>query len=436
MSQANAYEQYILETINAERAKAGAQPLAFNGSLNIAAENHSAWMDATDTLSHTGAGGSSPYDRMADAGYVFSSSYWAYGENIAGLSLRSPTGYTDEIDLVHSFFMGSSAHRSNILNDIFREIGIGFTVGHYSNYDSIFVTQDFAATATNPFLTGVAFEDHDGDKRYDINEGLGSFTVSAQNNATGTIFTTQTGLAGGYSLELASGNYTVSFSGSGYSTQTQQISIGSKNVKIDLIDPDTEANEPEPEPVPVPPQEPEPSPDPEPSPEPEPSQNIITGSASSDHLYGTPENDIMLGLDGHDKLFGNAGSDQLNGGDGHDTLSGGPGADILTGDSGRNTFIFDAPFVNGDIDIITDFFPKKDTIYLDDAIFAGLNTGRVKSSAFHTGTAAHDATDRIIYNADTGDLYYDADGSGGANAQQFAELTAGLDLTYADFYIF
>lgn len=60
MTQANAYEQYMLELINIERAKVGSQPLAFDGDLNESAENHSTWMIATDTFSHTGTGGSTP----------------------------------------------------------------------------------------------------------------------------------------------------------------------------------------------------------------------------------------------------------------------------------------------------------------------------------------------------------------------------------------
>jgi serralysin len=43
--------------------------------------------------------------------------------------------------------------------------------------------------------------------------------------------------------------------------------------------------------------------------------------------------------------------------------------------------------------------------------------------------------DRIIYDADTGGLYYDADGTGGAAAQQFAQLTAEINLSDADFYV-
>ena len=57
MPQHSANEQYLLELINAERAKAGVQPLVFDNDLSEAAEGHSRWMIATDVFSHTGAGG-------------------------------------------------------------------------------------------------------------------------------------------------------------------------------------------------------------------------------------------------------------------------------------------------------------------------------------------------------------------------------------------
>ncbi|HBY77344.1 MAG TPA: hypothetical protein DEG47_10170, partial [Cyanobacteria bacterium UBA11148] len=58
------------------------QPLAFNFQLIDAARKHSQWMLDTDTFSHTGAGGSTPTQRMQAAGYQFTGS-WASGENIA-----------------------------------------------------------------------------------------------------------------------------------------------------------------------------------------------------------------------------------------------------------------------------------------------------------------------------------------------------------------
>lgn len=413
MSQANAYEQYMLELINAERAKVGAQPLAFDGDLNESSEQHSAWMIATDTFSHTGSGGSSAGDRMAAAGYVFSGS-WAWAENIAWMSTRAPAGLQDEVQQLHTSLMNSAGHRTNLLNDTYREIGVGLEVGQYGSYEGAFVTQNFARSSTSPFLTGVAFDDLDGDKRYDVGEGLGNLTVTARNTTTGSVFTTTTGTAGGYDLELAAGTYTVTFSGGGFATTTQQATIGSRNVKLDFVDPALSAGNPTPTPTPT--------------------LNVITGNGSGNTLNGTAGNDQISGLGGRDKLYGNAGNDRLDGGAGNDTLAGGAGADILTGGTGADIFVFDAPFA-GAIDTITDFSPKDDTIRLENAIFTGLPTGTLASSAFQIGTAAQDASDRVIYDPASGALYFDADGSGAAAAQQFAQLTPGLALTRADFSI-
>ena len=127
MSQVNAYEQYMLELINADRAKSGAQPLASDSDLNESAENHSAWMISTDTFSHTGAGGSDPGVRIKAAGY--SPSGWA--ENIAWMSTRSPAGLQNEVEQLHSNLMNSPGHRANLLNDSYREIGVGLEVGQW-----------------------------------------------------------------------------------------------------------------------------------------------------------------------------------------------------------------------------------------------------------------------------------------------------------------
>jgi serralysin len=48
--------------------------------------------------------------------------------------------------------------------------------------------------------------------------------------------------------------------------------------------------------------------------------------------------------------------------------------------------------------------------------------------------AAADADDRIIYNSATGQLYFDADGAGGAGVL-FATLGTDLALTSADFIV-
>jgi hypothetical protein len=237
MSQANVYEQLNLELINAERKKVGAQPLAFDSNLNTAAERHSDWMLDNDIFSHTGMNGANAGARMTQAGYKFSGS-WSWGENIAWRTTSNPSGFSDEIQKLHSQLMNSSGHRANILNPNFKEIGIGFDVGSFKQYSSVaMLTQDFAKTASKPFLTGVAFDDKDNDRFYDINEALAGITVSARNNTTGATTTTDTGIAGGYELELPAGSYTVTFSDDELQASSYQVTIGTRNVKLDLIDP-------------------------------------------------------------------------------------------------------------------------------------------------------------------------------------------------------
>jgi uncharacterized protein YkwD len=71
-------ENYFLQLVNASRAGAGLAPLVFDAELVAAARDHSVWMDLTDTVSHTGVGGSSPDARVAAAGYDAT----AWAENI------------------------------------------------------------------------------------------------------------------------------------------------------------------------------------------------------------------------------------------------------------------------------------------------------------------------------------------------------------------
>jgi len=125
-------------------------------------------------------------------------------------------------------------------------------------------------------------------------------------------------------------------------------------------------------------------------------------------------------------LTGNASANLFDGGLGNDTMAGGTGAD---------SFQFSTALA-GNVDRVTDFAPVDDTIRLENAVFTALTaTGTLAASSFRIGTAAADANDFVIYNATTGALLYDADGSGATGAVQFATLNAGLALTNADFFV-
>jgi len=95
-----------------------------------------------------------------------------------------------------------------------------------------------------------------------------------------------------------------------------------------------------------------------------------------------------------------------------------------------------------DVDRISVFWAVDDLIRLDNDFYTAFLTENVAltSAAFHSGggvTLAHDATDRIIYNTTTGNLYYDPDGTllGGIAATHFAACTGAPAITAADFFI-
>ena len=107
-----AFEQYMMELVNRERAAAGVQPLAFDFDLNQSAELHSQWMIAVDQFSHEGANGSTPTQRMQAAGYQLTGS-WTTGENIAWQSLRGAAGIQDDVHDLHVALMNSPVVRSS-----------------------------------------------------------------------------------------------------------------------------------------------------------------------------------------------------------------------------------------------------------------------------------------------------------------------------------
>jgi serralysin len=196
----------------------------------------------------------------------------------------------------------------------------------------------------------------------------------------------------------------------------------------------------------------------------------IDGGSGSDRAYftGTLATTVNLGLtaaqntghgadtltgiehvtsgSGNDRLTGNAlgnslvsgsGNDTLSGGAGNDVLEGGAGIDQLTGGTGRDAFVFNTAPGAGNVDRITDYSVADDTIRLENAVFTRLTAGTLASSAFaanQSGTAT-DALDRVIYETDTGRLYFDADGSGAAARVHFATLSPNLTLGHADIVI-
>jgi Ca2+-binding RTX toxin-like protein len=342
-TQPTAQDQYMLELLNRARLNPQAeanrllngnlneglaagtitatakQALAFNLNLFNAAQGHSQWQLANNTFSHTGANGTSSATRVTNAGYSWS----ATGENIAWQGTTGTADLTtfvgqEQDSLFADLTVAGRGHRTNMLNANYREIGISAIAGPFASggttYNAVMTTQDFGTDATNSnaFLTGVVYTDGvTNDDFYTVGEGLGNITITAVGN--GQTVTGNSMTAGGYSLRLAAGTYSVTFGGDfnndgiADTSIARSVTIGSQNVKVDFAS-DTYVP-----PVATPTE----------------GDDVLTGTASADNINALGGNDRVSGLAGNDTLYGGAGNDTLYGGDGNNTLNGGAGNDAL-----------------------------------------------------------------------------------------------------------
>ncbi len=260
----SAQEQYVLELINSARANPAGYaaslgvdlneglasgtissdakpPLAFNYLLVDAAQKHSDWQLETDSFSHTGANGSNPERRMRDAGYSFTGN-WTWGENIGYMASSGPVDVTDfskriEENLFIDRGIAGRGHRISLMNERFMEVGIGARFGNFQGYNAVMMTQDFTRS-TGPFLTGVAYSDSvNANRFYTPGEGLGGIVITAIRDGGDQLFRTQTSAAGGYSLQLPKGRYSIMASGPGLGNShfLSDVLIGTNNRKLDFL---------------------------------------------------------------------------------------------------------------------------------------------------------------------------------------------------------
>jgi hypothetical protein len=192
-----------------------------------------------------------PYERMKQADYPFGGMRWGSAENVAMEMRTAGIDPGEAVQRMHRrMFVDEGnpkrGHRVNMFKETMSEAGIGIYSGEIQmkgrEWQAIYETQNFAnAGDRGPFLTGVVFQDEDGDEFYGIGEGRADMTVEAVPANDGEKqYQTTTRQAGGYALELPSGSYQVTFrSGKGDDAQTwspdQPVKIGKENVKVDWV---------------------------------------------------------------------------------------------------------------------------------------------------------------------------------------------------------
>lgn len=142
---------------------------------------------------------------------------------------------------------------------------------------------------------------------------------------------------------------------------------------------------------------------------------------------------------------GGAAADSLTGGDGRDTLTGGAGddliqggrrGDVVTGGDGADRFRFGAS--NEGSDSISDFVTGTDVIeVVRGGFLGGLKVGMnlLAEGRFVEGAVATAARGQFLYDATTGTLRWDSDGTGVRASVVLAELGAGTALVGSDIVV-
>jgi uncharacterized protein YkwD len=287
-------QQYMLELINRARINGGAeasrlglgslqegppmiggqvwtinntnQPLSWNDELFNAAQAHATNLNNNDqffsgTSPHT-FGGTTPNSRIAAAGYSMAAyngptnnGFFPGPENVSEAISFGSGPYAgakliaEVLDAHNDLFTDQTVpgrgHRSTTMLAFFREIGIGISVGTdvgpdsqgtVRTWESLYIVQNFGTeTNSTPFITGVVYQDFNGNGFYDPGEGVDGVRV----DVAGSNFFAISSASGGYSVPVpGNGSYNVTFSGGGQPTAQRTVSVAnSLNAKADYLAP-------------------------------------------------------------------------------------------------------------------------------------------------------------------------------------------------------
>jgi uncharacterized protein YkwD/uncharacterized membrane protein required for colicin V production len=120
-------EREMLLLVNEERRREGLDTLVMDRELIPVARRHSVDMFERGYFAHTNPDGADPFDRIRAARVRFRTA----GENLA---------LARSVEIAHEGLMNSPGHRANILQPLFRRVGIGIVDG---GIYGIMVTQNF-----------------------------------------------------------------------------------------------------------------------------------------------------------------------------------------------------------------------------------------------------------------------------------------------------
>ncbi|MDZ8186784.1 MAG: hypothetical protein RMX96_18280 [Nostoc sp. ChiSLP02] len=177
-------------------------------------------------------------------------------------------------------------------------------------------------------------------------------------------------------------------------------------------------------------------------------KNTVTFfNALSNNIIGLDNSDDVINAQaGNDTINGKSGNDILRGDADNDILIGGAGNDILTGNAGADWFVYNTSSTFNSssvgIDTISDFKHfQNDKIVLDKTTFNAITSvagvGFSNANDFKVTSNGATSTAKIIYDAASGQLLYNQNGSaaGFGSGGLFAIVSGAPTLSANDFVV-
>ena len=218
---------------------APSSPLAVNNSLVGSASFHAEEMATFNYFAHQSAvTGDWPNKMARDHGYPLPGFYPDSSNNIESLAAGTFIDTASEALalLIEDAGVVPPGHRNQLLALVsffqtHREIGTGHAFNNSATYKNYFAIHTAVRdSGGDQFLTGVVYEDTNGNNRYDLGEGLGG--VSVGNGLT----MVSSNPAGGWSISVAPGTYTVEASGGSFAGTASAVAVVTdNNVEVDFV---------------------------------------------------------------------------------------------------------------------------------------------------------------------------------------------------------
>ena len=225
-------------------------PLAINEWLTASARDHAEEMAEHDYFEHQSPiTGRWPNEKARDAGYPLPADWPDERNYIESLAAGFATPAAALRALIEDAGFNPPGHRYHLLAlgpdrefwRSHREVGAGYAYEAETTYGDYYVLHTAKPDSPWPFITGVIYEDRDATGRYDLHDGLDGVEVVAY-GGDGIAASTVTNQAGGFSLPLLPGVYTIRVSGGDYMGVSEyDVTLGRENVHLAFLSAPSEA---------------------------------------------------------------------------------------------------------------------------------------------------------------------------------------------------